>query len=104
MSCDFTHCEWRLRGQKAEAALRELEAKHDALWMRCQNYRLGGARTGDEWEALQADRDRLREELAWYGEQARLCRVTSSEGAPGRHALQADGGKRARAALRGESE
>ena len=36
------------------------EAERDALWMRCQNYRLGGARTGDEWDALIAERDRLR--------------------------------------------
>ena len=41
----------------------------------------------------------LREELAWYGEQARLARLIHSEGDAGRHALQDDGGKRARAAL-----
>jgi hypothetical protein len=50
-------------------------------------------------QRIVAERDRLREELAWYGEQARMCRLISSEGDPGRHALQADGGKRARAAL-----
>lgn len=37
--------------------------------------------------------------LAWYGEQARLARLIHSEGDMGRHALQADGGKKAKAAL-----
>lgn len=44
---------------------------------------------------------RLREALEWYGEQARLCRLITSEGDKGRHALDADGGKRAHAALNG---
>ena len=43
--------------------------------------------------------ERLRAALAWYGEQARLCRLIHSEGDAGRHALDNDGGKRARAAL-----
>lgn len=33
--------------------------------------------------------------LAWYREQARLCRLVHSEGDAGRNALAADGGKRA---------
>jgi hypothetical protein len=37
--------------------------------------------------------------LKWYGEQARLARLIHSEGDAGRHALAADGGKRAAAAL-----
>jgi hypothetical protein len=37
--------------------------------------------------------------LDWYREQARLARLIHSEGDAGRHALQADGGKRAAAAL-----
>ena len=41
----------------------------------------------------------LREELEWYGEQARLARLSHSGGDAGRHALAADGGKRARAAI-----
>ena len=41
----------------------------------------------------------LEAELAWYGEQARLCRLIHSEGDAGRNALAADGGKRAREAL-----
>jgi hypothetical protein len=41
----------------------------------------------------------LAEALAWYGEQARLARLIHSEGDAGRHALQDDGGKRARAIL-----
>lgn len=43
--------------------------------------------------------ERLREELAWYGEQARLARLIHSEGDAGRHALAEDGGKRAQAVL-----
>lgn len=43
--------------------------------------------------------ERLRAELEWYGEQARLARLIHSEGDEGRHALAADGGKRARDAL-----
>jgi len=37
--------------------------------------------------------------LAWYGEQARLCRLIHSEGDAGRNALADDGGKRARDVL-----
>ncbi len=33
--------------------------------------------------------------LDWYREQARLCRLIHSEGDAGRHALAADGGKKA---------
>lgn len=43
--------------------------------------------------------ERLREALAWYGEQARLARLIHSGGDAGRHALADDGGKRARSAL-----
>ncbi|WP_292960531.1 hypothetical protein [Novosphingobium sp. UBA1939] len=49
--------------------------------------------------------EKLIETLAWYGEQARLARLIHSEGDTGRHALQADGGKKARAfiaAMKGE--
>ena len=38
----------------------------------------------------------LEEALAWYGKQARLARLIHREGDAGRHALAADGGKRAR--------
>ncbi|MNU26963.1 hypothetical protein D3C71_153470 [compost metagenome] len=43
--------------------------------------------------------DELREALAWYGDNARLARLVHSGGDLGRHALAADGGKRARAIL-----
>jgi hypothetical protein len=43
--------------------------------------------------------ERMREALAWYGEQARLAKLIHSEGDAGRHALANDGGKRATAAL-----
>ena len=42
---------------------------------------------------------KLEAALAWYGEQARLCRLIHSEGDSGRHALAADGGQRAKAVL-----
>lgn len=41
----------------------------------------------------------LRDQLEWYGEQARLARLIHSEGDKGRNALAEDGGKRARSAL-----
>lgn len=41
----------------------------------------------------------MREALAWYAEQAENCRKITHEGDTARHALDADGGKRARAAL-----
>jgi hypothetical protein len=47
---------------------------------------------------------RMEEALHWYGEQARLCRLIHSEGDAGRHALEADGGKRAIAAIEGEPQ
>ena len=37
--------------------------------------------------------------LNWYGEQARLARLIHSEGDAGRHALAADGGKKAKQLL-----
>ena len=46
----------------------------------------------------------LEEALRWYGEQARLCRLITREGDVGRHALDADGGKRAREALGGGND
>ncbi len=56
--------------------------------------------------SLEEERDTLAKRVAgleaaleWYGQQARLCRLIHSEGDSGRHALQADGGNRARAAL-----
>lgn len=61
----------------------------------------------DLYAALEADlakekaeNARMREALEWYGEQSRLARLIYSGGDPGRHAIAADGGKRARAALR----
>lgn len=44
---------------------------------------------------------RLRDALKWYGEQARLSRLIHCEGDARRHALSNDGGKKARAALKG---
>jgi hypothetical protein len=49
--------------------------------------------------AAEAERDRLREALAWYEAQARLCRLIHADGDTGRQALSRDGGEIARAAL-----
>jgi len=51
------------------------------------------------YAGLGAENARLRAALEWYGEQARLCRLIHSEGDAGRHALNNDGGAKARAAL-----
>lgn len=48
---------------------------------------------------LEMQVSRLREELAWYGEQTRLCQLIHDRGDAGRSALSADGGQRARDAL-----
>ncbi len=48
---------------------------------------------------LREQTNKLRAALEWYAEQTRLCRLIHSEGDPGRNALSADGGQRARAAL-----
>jgi hypothetical protein len=52
-----------------------------------------------EITSLRAEKAKLREALAWYGENARLCRLVHREGDAGRHALSDDGGGRARAAI-----
>lgn len=60
---------------------------------------------GDRWTREEMDEDRIAEletALRWYGEQARLCRLIHSEGDAGRHALAADGGAKARTALKSE--
>ena len=41
----------------------------------------------------------LLEALKWYEEQARLCRLITSEGDSGRQALDSDGGQKARSAI-----
>lgn len=58
------------------------------------------ATPSDELTQAQADIAQLREALEWYGEQARLARLIHSGGDVGRNNLGADGGKRARAALK----
>lgn len=47
---------------------------------------------------------KAREALEWYSKQVRDCRKITSEGEDARHALEADGGQRARAALTSESK
>lgn len=53
----------------------------------------------EEWAKLDRRIANLENALAWYGEQARLCRLIHSEGDAGRHALAEDGGERARGLL-----
>jgi len=50
-------------------------------------------------EFLDQQNHSLRRALSWYEEQVSLCRKVGSLGEPGRHALDRDGGERARAAL-----
>lgn len=50
-------------------------------------------------ELLDRQNHSLRRALAWYCEQATECRKIGSIGDAGRHALSADGGKRAREVL-----
>lgn len=57
-----------------------------------------------ERDALLAERDRLRDALGWYAEQASGCRKLGAGGDEFRHALDHDGGARARAALQGEQQ
>lgn len=54
-----------------------------------------------DYDALLAERDRLRDALGWYAEQASGCRKLGAGGDEFRHALDHDGGARARAALQG---
>lgn len=56
--------------------------------------------SADALAKIKAENQRLRETLTWYGEQARLARLIHSEGDAGRRNLEADGGTRARAAMR----
>lgn len=56
-------------------------------------------------EALELAAARIRTleaALKWYGEQARLAQLIHGEGNAGRHAIQADGGAKARQAIGGE--
>lgn len=50
-------------------------------------------------EELERQNKDLREALAWYAEQSAGCRKIGAVGDPFRRALDADGGKRALAAL-----
>jgi len=51
---------------------------------------------------LTRERDAAREALRWHGEQASGCRKIGPAGNDARHALDFDGGQRARAALIGD--
>ncbi|MEX2444479.1 MAG: hypothetical protein WD492_12800 [Alkalispirochaeta sp.] len=51
-----------------------------------------------------AENLQLRKALRWYEEQARGCRLIGTSGDVYRHALDSDGGERARAALKGDSD
>lgn len=61
-----------------------------------------------EWSEVIAEKDaeieRLKAALEWYAEMADKCRRITSEGEVARNALDADGGKRARAALQPTQE
>ena len=94
--------------QDVEGSLRAerdaLRTRVDAAQKDAEAWARKCASADDRCEALAAERDVLREALAWYREQARLARLIHSEGDAGRHALADDGGDRARAALTGEAK
>lgn len=112
------------RAEAAEALSErlKLEAQGHAMEARTANstiaeiYQVVTGSTGEpgNWHgaapvraAFEALRERvavLEEALDWYGEQARLARLIHSEGDLGRWALAEDGGKRARNALKRETQ
>jgi hypothetical protein len=55
-----------------------------------------------EMVRLTAEVEKLKAALKWYAEQVEGCRKLGSIGDSFRHALDADGGKRARAELSGD--
>ena len=85
--------------REAATALTYLSERNKALEAEVE--RLGGGMHTCHADCTKAGcvNARLREALEWYGEQSRLARLIRREGDSGRHALQDDGGKRARAAL-----
>lgn len=80
------------RTQAAEARCAELEAELEASCSR--ESELLSMSVKDARRIAE-----LEEALTWYGEKAEGCRKLGSIGDPARQALDADGGKRARAAL-----
>lgn len=73
-----------------------LRAEILRLRVDASNHAVDAATVRRERDRAEDEIVRLRDALAWYGEQARLCRLIHSEGDAGRHALADDGGKRAR--------
>ena len=80
-------------------ALDELRTEVKTLRRQAETLKEGWRFSDEGRIEAEAESERLRAELAWYGEQSRLARIIHTEGDSGRHALQADGGHRARAAL-----
>ena len=76
-----------------DAEIEKLRAEREVIGAEAVKY-------ADKSGRLNAKVDRLTEALRWYAEQAELCRKLGAAGDSGRRALDADGGKRARAALR----
>ncbi len=93
----------------SEARIAEIEARAEKHIAQLDAFQWEGAADLDprnlivdllsELRAANTAVERMREQLEWYGENARLCRLIHSEGDAGRHALADDGGKRARTAL-----
>lgn len=88
--------------QRRSWAIGQMMLSHPEM-TREEAERLADGAVGPNYAArvaeLEADNTVLRDALAWYGEQARLCRLIHSEGDAGRQALDADGGTRAQVAL-----
>ncbi len=83
------------------ADLHRLREENDHLTQRLNHYIKATTAKNSDLIAAEARVKVLEETLEWYGEQARLARLITGEGDPGRWALADDGGKRAEAALKG---
>lgn len=101
------------RAEKAEAALAAAEAQIETLDALLSDSRTAYKTAASERDTalgaadaigliasnLEARVAVLEGALTWYGEQSRLARLIHSEGDAGRHAIAADGGAKASAAL-----
>jgi regulator of replication initiation timing len=88
--------------ERMQAREVELLTESERLQAQLAEYKAGAAAEAKAGDEARRELAEAREALAWYGEQARLCRLVHSEGDAGRQALDDDGGKRARDVLAGQ--
>lgn len=86
-----------------DKATTEIITDYKALRTENERLRAASIASGNALYEARVRSAELVKALEWYGEQARLARLIHGEGDKGRNALAADGGKRARAALKGQS-